>query len=358
MNGPLHRFFAADHRRLGALLSRSVSVPGQVDLVPFGEFRAGILKHIGMEEKVLFPAARRRARPPWPSPPACAWTTARSRRCWCPHRRRRSWRRSCPSSARTIAAKRSPAGIYDACDEAVGPAEAERLVEQLRSFPGGASEGLQRRAGRPGPHPGDRPVVAPAVGDRERHLAASLPLWARRNCGAARGGAQFVRRAVCPNHASPLLTTLNAWRTSCVVECYHAFAMPNRDDAERMKASYEDRVRALTDTVVQRERELAILAAVASRVHGENEVAGHPGDRARRDPRAHGPRDGLDLHRHGRGAEAQPRRLARRRRSATWRRSARKGWANASAPRSSGAGTACRRGTPRSARACPTSWQG
>ena len=58
MNGPLHRFFAADHRRLDALLRRSVSVPGRVDLVPFGEFRAGILKHIGMEEKVLFPAAR------------------------------------------------------------------------------------------------------------------------------------------------------------------------------------------------------------------------------------------------------------------------------------------------------------
>ena len=39
-----------------------------------------------------------------------------------------------------------------------------------------------------------------------------------------------------------------------------------------MKASYEDRVRALSDTVSQRERELAILAQVASRVHGENEV--------------------------------------------------------------------------------------
>ena len=48
--------------------------------------------------------------------------------------------------------------------------------------------------------------------------------------------------------------------------------MPKRDDAERMKAAYEDRVRALSDTVVQRERELAILAAVASRLHGENEV--------------------------------------------------------------------------------------
>jgi len=48
--------------------------------------------------------------------------------------------------------------------------------------------------------------------------------------------------------------------------------MPERDDRDRMKTSYEDRVRALTDTVTRRERELAILAAFASRVHGENEV--------------------------------------------------------------------------------------
>jgi hypothetical protein len=28
-----------------------------------------------------------------------------------------------------------PGGVYDACDEAVGPAEAERLVRELRAFP-------------------------------------------------------------------------------------------------------------------------------------------------------------------------------------------------------------------------------
>jgi two-component system, NtrC family, sensor histidine kinase HydH len=48
--------------------------------------------------------------------------------------------------------------------------------------------------------------------------------------------------------------------------------MADRDELERMKASYEDRVRTLSDTVSQRERELTILAQVASRVHGENEV--------------------------------------------------------------------------------------
>ncbi len=28
-----------------------------------------------------------------------------------------------------------PGGVYDACDEAVGPAEAERLLQELRAFP-------------------------------------------------------------------------------------------------------------------------------------------------------------------------------------------------------------------------------
>jgi signal transduction histidine kinase len=42
------------------------------------------------------------------------------------------------------------------------------------------------------------------------------------------------------------------------------------DDA--LKAAYEDRVRVLAETVAARERELEILAAVASRVHGEDEV--------------------------------------------------------------------------------------
>jgi hypothetical protein len=134
MNGPLHRFFAADHRRLDVLLRRSVAVPGQVDLVPFGEFRAGILKHIGMEEKVLFPAARHaREAPlalaarlrvdhgaiaallvPTPTPALVAEIVS----VLGPHNRR----------------EEEPGGIYDACDEAVGPAEGERMVQQLRGF--------------------------------------------------------------------------------------------------------------------------------------------------------------------------------------------------------------------------------
>ena len=58
MNGPLSSFFVRDHRRLDALLKKAVA-DGHVDARPYAEFRAGILRHIGMEERILIPAARR-----------------------------------------------------------------------------------------------------------------------------------------------------------------------------------------------------------------------------------------------------------------------------------------------------------
>jgi signal transduction histidine kinase len=45
--------------------------------------------------------------------------------------------------------------------------------------------------------------------------------------------------------------------------------MPAMGETERLKEAYEQRVRALEKAVRQRERELSILSAVASRVHGE-----------------------------------------------------------------------------------------
>jgi signal transduction histidine kinase len=48
--------------------------------------------------------------------------------------------------------------------------------------------------------------------------------------------------------------------------------MGGGEDLDRVRAAYEDRVRVLDETVAQRERELAILSHVASRVHGENEA--------------------------------------------------------------------------------------
>lgn len=53
------RFLTEDHRRLEQLLDRAGLQGGEIDLVPYEEFRARLLRHIGMEEKILFPAIQR-----------------------------------------------------------------------------------------------------------------------------------------------------------------------------------------------------------------------------------------------------------------------------------------------------------
>jgi hypothetical protein len=57
--GPIHEYLASDHERLDALLQRALPCSTELDRVPFEEFRAGLLRHIAMEEKVLLREARR-----------------------------------------------------------------------------------------------------------------------------------------------------------------------------------------------------------------------------------------------------------------------------------------------------------
>ena len=59
MPGPLSRFLAEDHMRLDGLLQRAVTDAGAINHAAYAAFRAGLLRHIGMEEKILLPAAQR-----------------------------------------------------------------------------------------------------------------------------------------------------------------------------------------------------------------------------------------------------------------------------------------------------------
>ena len=56
---PVTDFLMEDHRRLDTLLQLAVSDAGHVDQGAYTQFRAGLLRHIGMEEKILLPAAQR-----------------------------------------------------------------------------------------------------------------------------------------------------------------------------------------------------------------------------------------------------------------------------------------------------------
>lgn len=55
MAGSLHRFLAGDHARLDGLLLSVISDCGTIDRHADRQFRGGLLRHIRMEEQVLFP---------------------------------------------------------------------------------------------------------------------------------------------------------------------------------------------------------------------------------------------------------------------------------------------------------------
>lgn len=158
---PLSRFFADDHRRLETLLDRATAGSGPIDPALFEEFRAGLLRHIGMEEKVLLPAAQR-SRGGTPLPVA--------RQLRLDHGAIAALLVPTPTPAgvgrlRAILAvhdalEEGPDGPYETCDRLLA-GESAALIEQLRAFP----------AVRTAPH-NDGPLV-------ERHIAETLALAGR-----------------------------------------------------------------------------------------------------------------------------------------------------------------------------------
>lgn len=135
MSGPLYRFLADDHRRLEALLANATARPGVIDPVPYAEFRAGLLKHIGMEEKILLPAAQRwRGGEPLP----VAATLRRDHGAIAAL--------MVPSPTPQIIAtlrvifeqhniiEEGPSGLYEVCEQLAG-GELDAIVERLRKAP-------------------------------------------------------------------------------------------------------------------------------------------------------------------------------------------------------------------------------
>jgi hypothetical protein len=59
MNKTIYHFFTDDHRRIDDLLDKATENPGNLQSDYYHQFRTGLLKHIKMEEKILFPAAQK-----------------------------------------------------------------------------------------------------------------------------------------------------------------------------------------------------------------------------------------------------------------------------------------------------------
>ena len=59
MRGAITEYFESDHRRLDRLLVRATADPNAIDGDAYAKFRSGLLRHIGLEEKIVFPMVQR-----------------------------------------------------------------------------------------------------------------------------------------------------------------------------------------------------------------------------------------------------------------------------------------------------------
>ena len=164
MPGPLHLFFSADHRRLDELLRRALAGAGAIDLGPFGAFRAGLLRHIGMEEKVLFAAAREaRGGEPLPLAERLRVDHGAIAALLVPTPTRELVAQILSVLGPHNVREEEPDGVYDACDRALGRAAAERLVAELQGFPEPPLKPYNDGPAVMEPHRGQPRAGAPAV---------------------------------------------------------------------------------------------------------------------------------------------------------------------------------------------------
>ena len=132
--GAIHRFLSHDHARLGALLARAAAGEA-VDRTAYDAFRAGLLRHIAMEEKVLFALARaRRGGEPLPI----------VRQLHADHAALASLLVPTPTHAlvrsiRELLAEHDPleergGGLYETCEQLAGD-EVDALVARMQAIP-------------------------------------------------------------------------------------------------------------------------------------------------------------------------------------------------------------------------------
>lgn len=135
MRDPIRRLLSADHERLDALLERALADPERLDADAFHAFREGLLRHIGIEEKLLFPAAAR-AR-------GSALTEAARLRAdhsvfatlLVPHPRRAFVEELRRRLVAHNLLEEGEAGVYAAVDQLLTADELSDLADRVREFP-------------------------------------------------------------------------------------------------------------------------------------------------------------------------------------------------------------------------------
>lgn len=135
MPGPIETFMTADHVRLDVLLRRAKQADRSIDAETYAEFREGLLRHIGMEEKILLPFARaKRAGDPLELGRALRKDHGAIAKLLVP-----TPTHSICDDLRAVLEKHNPLeegtdGLYAICDALAGD-EAAAVVERLRAQP-------------------------------------------------------------------------------------------------------------------------------------------------------------------------------------------------------------------------------
>lgn len=132
--GRITDFLAQDHDRLDALFTKARADPAALDLDAYEAFRRGLLKHVGMEELILIPAARRLS----------GAAVALAERTRLDHGALTSLLIPSPTLAlldvlRSILVPHNvmeerPDGLYEQCERVLG-ADADAVLERLRAAP-------------------------------------------------------------------------------------------------------------------------------------------------------------------------------------------------------------------------------
>jgi hypothetical protein len=135
MPGPLFCFLANDHARLDGLLRRAMTAGGTVDGAAYAEFRAGLLRHISLEEKILLPAAQRwQGGDPLPMAATLRLDHGVLAALLVPTPTPAIIVAICTILAAHNALEEGPGGVYERCEELAG-AEADALLAQLQAAP-------------------------------------------------------------------------------------------------------------------------------------------------------------------------------------------------------------------------------
>jgi hypothetical protein len=131
---PLQKYLQEDHQRLDALLAAAVA-GAEMNRATFEGFRACLLRHIGMEEKILLPAARRlRAGQPLPVARQLRLDHGALAALLVPTPTREIIDRIRALLAAHNPLEEDPGGLYETCDE-LAAGDVEPLLQRLKAAP-------------------------------------------------------------------------------------------------------------------------------------------------------------------------------------------------------------------------------